>query len=213
MDFFAGSGSTAQAVMQLNAGDGGNRKFILVQLPEPTPEGSEALRAGFKTIADLTRKRIDVAGDELATSIQGQQVDIGFRSYSLTDSNFTKWRASSEITSNVLEQHMLDLRESASDQSAVESLLTEILLKQGYSLTESIKDISVNELQLKSVGDNVVIAYLDESTPPNMKQLKEVLDLQPAKFIILEDALKGDDELKTNLVQECKSRGIEIWTA
>jgi len=184
-----------------------------VQLPEPTPEGSEALRAGFKTIADLTRKRIDAAGDELATSIQGQHVDIGFRSYSLTDSNFTKWRASSEITANVLEQHMLDLRESASDQSAVESLLTEILLKQGYSLTESIKDISVNELKLKSVGDNVVIAYLDESIPPNMKQLKQVLDLQPAKFIILEDALKGDDELKTNLVQECKSRGIEIWTA
>jgi adenine-specific DNA-methyltransferase len=71
----------------------------------------------------------------------------------------------------------------------------------------------VNELKLKSVGDNVVIAYLDESIPPNMKQLKQVLDLQPAKFIILEDALKGDDELKTNLVQECKSRGIEIWTA
>ena len=213
MDFFAGSGSTAQAVMELNASDGGNRKFILVQLPEPTPEGSEALRAGFKTIAELTRKRIDVAGDELTTSIQGQHVDIGFRSYSLTDSNFKKWRASSEITSNVLEQHMLDLRESASDQSAVENLLTEILLKQGYSLTESIKDISVNELKLKSVGDNVVIAYLDESIPPNMKQLKQVLDLQPVKFIILEDALKGDDELKTNLVQECKSRGIEIWTA
>jgi adenine-specific DNA-methyltransferase len=108
---------------------------------------------------------------------------------------------------------LLDLRESANDQSAVESLLTEILLKQGYSLTESIKDISVEKLKLKSVGENVIIAYLDESIPPNMMQLKLVLDLQPAKFIILEDVLKGDDELKTNLVQECKSRGIEIWTA
>ena len=213
MDFFAGSGSTAQAVMQLNANDGGKRNFIIVQLPEPTPEGSEARRAGFNTIADLTRQRINLAGEEIANSIQGQQVDIGYRAYSLTDSNFTKWQATSDISSNVLEQHILDLRENSNAQSSADSLLTEILLKQGYSLTESIKDINVEGLSLKSISDNVIIAYLVETILPSNNQLKKVLDLKPAKFIVLEDVLDGDDELKTNLVQECKARGIEIWTA
>jgi adenine-specific DNA-methyltransferase len=213
LDFFAGSGSTAQAVMQLNANDGGERKFIIVQLPEPTPEGSEARRAGFNTIADLTRQRINLAGVEIANSILGQNVDIGFRAYSLADSNFTKWKATSDIDFNALEQHILELRENSKDESSADSLLTEILLKLGYSLTESIQEINIGGLSLKSIGENVIIAYLDERRLPSINQLKQVLDFKPAKFIILEDVLNGDDELKTNLVQECKSRGIEIWTA
>jgi adenine-specific DNA-methyltransferase len=107
----------------------------------------------------------------------------------------------------------LDLRESASDEAHPNELLTEILLKQGYSLTEEINEIKVGGLNLKTIGDNLVIAYLEENPKLKLEQLREVLDKRPVKFIILEDCFEGDDELKTNLAQECKSRNIELWTA
>jgi adenine-specific DNA-methyltransferase len=106
------------------------------------------------------------------------------------------------------------MRDSADDDAAPESLLTELLLKQGYSLTEQIGDREVEGLPLKSVGDGLVLAYLDGHTKPTLQQLRAVLDRPDlAKFVILEDAFKGDDELKTNLVQEAKSRNVELWTA
>jgi adenine-specific DNA-methyltransferase len=108
---------------------------------------------------------------------------------------------------------LLNLRDSSANDATPDALLTELLLKQGYSLTEQIGDTVVDGLPLKSVGDNLVLAFLDEHIKPTLEQLRKVVDRKPARFIILEDAFKGDDELKTNLVQECKSRGVELWTA
>jgi adenine-specific DNA-methyltransferase len=214
LDFFAGSGTTAHAVLELNNEDGGNRRFIQVQLPEPVAEGSEAAKAGFRTIADISRRRIILAGETIGSQIAGRGVDVGYKAYALTDSNFTKWRIDSATDASALEQHLLDLRDSADDNASPHSLLTELLLKQGYSLTEQIGDVEVDGLTFKSVGDGLLLAYLDENTKPTLQQLRTVLDSPDlAKFIILEDAFKGDDELKTNLVQEAKSRNIELWTA
>ena len=213
LDFFAGTSSTAHAVMELNAEDGGNRKFIMVQLPEPTEEDSASRLAGFATIADISRKRIDVAGDKISLTAGLTCPDVGFRSFKLTNTNFKKWRVSSEADSIALEQHILDLRDSANDDATSDALLSELLLKQGYSLTEQIGDAEVDGLKLKSVGGGLVLAYLDESIKPTLEQLRKVIEERPARFIILEDAFHGDDELKTNLVQECKSRSVELWTA
>ena len=212
LDFFAGSGTTAQAVMDQNAQDGGNRRFLLVQLPEPTPEESEARALGYMNIADVSRARIIGAGKKIEEQLLGTNVDTGFRAYSLSDTNFLQWRMTSEVDANALEQHMLDLRETADDESSPEALLVEILLKQGYSLTEDIGQTSVLGVDLMTIGGNLVLAYLDESIKPSLEQLRAALDLKPAKFIILEDVLGGDDEFKTNLFQECKSRKIELWT-
>lgn len=219
LDFFAGSSSTADAVMQLNAEDGGARSFIMVQLPEPTPAGKVARKAGFATIAQVSRKRIELAGEKLAARraeglFSNGELDTGFRSFVLTDTNFSKWRMTSDVGTSALEQHILNLRDSADDYATPDSLLTELMLKQGYSLTERIGDVEIGGLKLNSVGDGLVLAYLDEHTKPTLQQLRSVLasdDL--AKFIILEDAFRGDDELKTNLVQEAKTRGVELWTA
>ena len=220
LDFFCGSGTTAHAVMRLNALDGGCRRHIQVQLPEPTSANSDARRDGMATIADIARFRIRAAGvklqQDLADEIQTrvQPLDVGFRSYTLTDTNFTKWRMTSDAEPGVLEQHLLDLRDSADDEATPDALLIELLLKQGYSLTEQIGDAEVEGLKLKSVGDGLVLAYLDEHTKPTLQQLRKVLDSEGlARFIILEDAFKGDDELKTNLIQEAKTRGLELWTA
>lgn len=219
LDFFAGSASTAHAVMELNAEDGGTRHFLQVQLPEPVGDKSEAYAAGFKTIADISRRRIAIAGERianLAASKLGEsasELDLGFRAYRLADTNFSKWRVASDIEPDKLEQHLLEIRDSAEDDATPDALLTELLLKQGYSLTEESSGLGVAGLQLRSVGDGLLLAYLDEHTKPTLDQLREVIDREPARFVILEDAFHGDDELKTNLAQLCKSKSVELWTA
>ena len=213
LDFFAGSGTTGQAVLAQNAADGKNRKFILVQLPEPTPEESEARNQGYKSIADITRARITNAGRQLEDQIIGSQIDTGFRSYKLTDTNFSKWQVASDIEPNVLEQHILDLRDSASDEASQEAVLAEILLKLGHSLSQDQESIEVEGLEVFSLNENLVVTYVNSTLKPTIPQIRAILDLKPAKFIILEDAFQGDDQLKTNVVQECKSRKVELWTA
>jgi len=225
LDFFSGSGTTGEAVVQLNAEDGGSRRHIQVQLPEPTAENSAALEAGLATISDITRERIRRASDRIKAELQSRLDDStnnlfdgGFRSYRLADTNFSKWRVTSEIEDDALQQRLLGLRDSSStDDATPDDLLTEILLKQGYSLTESINSVEIAGLDLRSVlqpdGDIAVLAYLNEQVKPSLEQLRAIVDADPSRIVILEDAFQGDDELKSNLVQLAKSKNIELWTA
>ena len=217
LDFFAGSGTTAHAVMAQNMEDGLARQFICVQLPEPTPEKSEARQQGYKTISDISRRRIQLTGDAIKAELMGQSVDVGYKSYSLTDTNFSKWQLSSDVEKDALQQHLLSLRDSAADNATTDELLTEILLKQGYSLTETVAAAEVDGLDVRLVrdrdGDVAVLAYLNEHIKPTLDQLRALVDASPTRIIVLEDAFQSDDELKTNLVQLAKSKGIELWTA
>jgi len=220
LDFFAGSATTAHAVMALNAKDGGSRKFIQVQLPEPTPAKSLARAEGYRTIAEISRERIRRAAVAIARENKERltqreaSLDLGFRAYALEETNFSKWNVSSDVDRNQLEQHLFDLQTSSSaDDASADDLLTEILLKQGYSLTEQIAPVDMAGLNLRSVGDGVVLAYLNEQVKPTLEQLRAVVDEDPARLIIVEDAFQGDDQLKTNLAQLCKSKGSELWTA
>ena len=226
LDFFAGSGTTAHAVMKVNSSDGGNRRFIQVQLPEPAPMDSPARKAGYRNIADISRERIsrvaDLISEQLPQTSSDFKSDLGFRCYKLADSNFTKWRTDSDTDPTQLEQHLFELRETADDNATPDDLLTEILIKQGHSLVEQIRDRDIDGLSYKSVvrvddeddeEDTLVLAYLDERTKPSLAQLRAAMDVKPTQFIMLEDAFQGDDELKTNLAQICKTNGIELWTA
>lgn len=213
LDFFAGSGSTGHAVLAANADDSGNRRWIQVQLPEPTTEASEARRSGFETLSAVARARLSLARDKVDSELTGESVDTGFRAFSLADTNFSKWKVSSDVDRTELEQHLFDLRaSSSSDDASADDLLAEILLKQGYSLTEEIAPVVLADLNLRSVGDGIVLAYLNEHVKPTLEQLRAVVDEDPARLIVLEDAFQGDDQLKTNLAQLCKSKGIELWT-
>lgn len=219
LDFFAGSGSTGQAVMDLNNLDGGSRQFILVQLPEPTPEDSNAREAGFQTISEVTRKRLELVSKAIAENKEDQVfdhdplADQGFRSYKLSSSYFQKWRVENDIALTELEAHLFNLKDSANDEAMEEELLTEILLKNGYSLSETVNQVSIGDLNLLSVGGGLVLAYLNEHLKPTLENLRALVASEPSKLIVLEDAFQGDDELKTNLVQLCKSKNIEFWTA
>ncbi len=209
LDFFAGSGTVAEAVMTLNAEDGGTRRFVQVQLPEPTREKSRARISGFSTIAQLCRHRLNLS----AQQVKSATIDSGFRSFKLADSSFTKWRGTSETDLTTLEQHLFSLRENAGNDVTADDLLIEVLLKQGYSLTERIIESTISGLDVRIVGDNMVIAYLTESIKPSLEQLRAIVEQDPQRLIMLEDAFQGDDELKTNLAQLCKTKGIELWTA
>lgn len=115
----------------------------------------------------------------------------------------------------------MDLRGSADDNASADGLLTEILIKQGYSLVEQIREVEIDDLSYKAVvrvdedgdEDTLVLAYLDEHTKPTLAQLRAAINTKPVQFIFLEDAFQGDDQLKTNLVQICKTNDVELWTA
>ena len=215
LDFFAGSGSTAEALMQLNSDDAASRRFVLVQIPEPVAPESLAGLAGHSTIADLTRSRIRRSGERLTLSqgTLGGNLDVGYRSYKLAETNFSKWKASSSTDADGLEQQLLQFHDSANDSSTAESLLTEILIKLGYSLSEEVHTVAIAGIPFQSVGQGLVLAYVNQKVKPTLDNLREAIATQPSKFIILEDAFQGDDELKTNLAQLCKSQNIELWTA
>lgn len=218
LDFFAGSGTTAHAVMALNAEDGGHRRCISVQLPEVTADNSEARKAGYSTISEITRERIRRAGKKIlaeeSAKLDGraEALDVGFRAYKLVDTNFAKWRAESSLSEGELTLLFEGMAESADDDARPEALLTEILLKLGFSLTERVETMDVDGLSVFSVNQGLLIAYVNENVSPSLNQLRALVGLEPGRLIVLEDAFQGDDELKTNLVQECRSRGVDLWT-
>lgn len=219
LDFFAGSGTTAHAVMALNAEDGGSRRCISVQLPEPTGENSEARNAGFTSISAIARERIRRAGNKIleenAAILDGrdQPLDMGFRAYRLVDTNFTKWKADSGLSEGELVDLFNSMSDSANDDARPEAILTEVLLKLGFSLSERIETVDVDGLEVFSVSDRLLMAYLDEHTTPTLAQLRTLVAKEPGRLVILEDAFKGNDELKTNLVQECRTHNVDLWTA
>jgi site-specific DNA-methyltransferase (adenine-specific) len=219
LDFFAGSGTTGQAVLEANAADGWQRRYILVQLPERFELGSDGHFAGYHSICDVSRERIRRAGEKIledeAAKLDGRahSLDVGFRAYKLVDTNFTKWRADSGLSEDELVGLFSDLADSADDHARPEALLTEVLLKLGFSLTEKIEAVEVAGLSVFSVADGLVMAYLDEHTQPTLDQLRALVGKEPERLVVLEDAFQGNDELKTNLVQECRTHNVDLWTA
>ena len=225
LDFFAGSATTAHAVMQLNAEDGGNRKHIMVQLPEPTDEKSEAFKAGYKKISDIARERINRAGEKIKADFADKlaeretPLDVGYRTYKLADTNFTKWQSTPTGDLTELQARLDLMRESSNDNASEDDLLVEVLLKMGLPLTTRTKTVDVDGLHVYQVvaeGDSSEgqpVLYLNEHVKPTLEQLRAIItDLTPSKFVILDDAFQGDNQLKTNLVQTCKSYDVELWT-
>ena len=226
LDFFYGSGTTAHAVMQINAEDGGNRKHIQVQLPEPTDEKSEAYKAGYRKISDIARERINRAGEKIKADYADKlaerdvPLDVGYRTYQLSDTNFRKWQSSATNDLGELQARLDLMRESADDNASEEDLLIEVMLKMGLPLTGRIQQREVAGLSVHQVvpedeehADVQPAFYLNEHVKPTLEQLRAIVtELTPSKFVILDDTFQGDNELKTNLVQTCKSYVVELWT-
>lgn len=217
LDFFSGSGSMAHAVMEQNSLDGGNRKHIQVQLPEPTGEKSESFKAGYKSIADISKERIRRASEKIkvdhADKLKEREtpLDIGFKVYKLSDTNFTKWKNEYTEDAEELQSRLLDVSENISDNATQQDILTEILLKLGFSLTAKVEQKDIEGLSVWSVSDGVLIAYLGDESP-TLDHIRAIADQEPTKLVILDKSFNANDELKTNAQQICKSNNIELWT-
>ncbi len=198
-DFFCGSGSTAHAVMQLNAEDGGNRKWIMVQLPEKTPVDSEARKAGFLTIPEIARERIRRAGDKIAKEFPEAKLDYGFRSLVIADTNYKEvYRPVNEITQDSLLETVDNIKEDRTELDLLYGVLTQLALELNRPLTK--KDISGSRVYLYDyLGEvsGLVACFSNEVSEDAIKQIAAMKSLTA----VFRDSSFADSQAKVNLAE------------
>ena len=200
LDFFSGSATTAHAVMQLNAEDGGNRKFIMVQLPEACDPKSEAYKAGYKTIADIGRERIRRAGAKILAGEchEGWNKDVGFRSLLVDSSNMNDAYYSPAET----KQGQLDLwaREYIKSGRSGEDLLFQVLLDWGLGLTLPIERQQICGLEVFIVDDNQLVACFAQAGEIDDELFYHLAKLRPRRALFRSSGLTVDST-QTNAEQ------------
>ena len=207
LDFFSGSATTAHAVMQLNAEDGGNRKFIMVQIPEPTPEKSEARKAGYDTIAEIGKERIRRAAKKIQEENPEAKADFGFKVLKLDTSNIKKWQPDFDN----LEQDLLGAVDNILPDRTSHDLLYEVLIKYGLPLTLPVEQIEVAGHTLYNVASGSLIACFDKGVTLDCIQAIIALGTEesPVLRVVFRDSSFADDIVKTNAIQRFKQAGIE----
>ncbi|MCX8047878.1 MAG: site-specific DNA-methyltransferase, partial [Anoxybacillus gonensis] len=205
LDFFSGSATTAHAVMQLNAEDGGNRKFIMVQLPEPTAENSEAYKAGYKNICEIGKERIRRAGEKIVQETGKADLDIGFKVFTLDSSNIKMWDPDFEN----LKQDLFDYKDNMKEDRTKEDLLYEILLKIGLPLTTPIEEIDYRGKTIYNVGFGAVLLCLENDIDLDVvhEMMKHKSEHLSPKVIFKESGFMNDS-VKINAIQTLKKNGI-----
>lgn len=216
LDFFSGSATTAHAVMQLNAEDGGNRQFIMVQLPEVCDEKSEAYKAGYKNICEIGKERIRRAGKKILeennqmTLEDKEQLDIGFKVFKLDSSNLKTWDntpVTAEQMDLLYERMNNMIHRVKSDRSDLD-MVCEIMLKLGVPLTYSITAVEINGKTAYSIGEDslLLICLALDVQPEDVEQMAEYA---PAKLIISRESFV-DDTAMANAHYILKDHGVEL---
>jgi adenine-specific DNA-methyltransferase len=207
LDFFAGSGSTAQAVLDANASDGGNRRFFVIQLPEPT--GHE----DFPTIAHICKERVRRTIKRLTADDNGKlNIDAGrdqargFRVFKLDESNFTTWDAHVLPQEGPLlaqlERHVHHIREGRS----VGDILCELLLKSGCELAAPVETLTLAGKTVYSADGGKRIICLDRKL--TLELIRTIAALAPERVVCLDEGFAGNDQLKVNAAQTFKNKGV-----
>ena len=209
LDFFSGSGTTAHAVAELNAEDGGNRRWICVQLPELTDEKSEAYKAGYRTIADIARERIRRAGVKIRAdqadklTSRGAPLDLGFRAYRVDDSNFKQWNELVSDPEEIRQQALASL-DPLEDGVTDDDLLTELLLKCGISpLAQIVWHDSFCFIPSEKLAICLAHSMAEEL-------FAAILATKPSSIILLDRAFGDDINLKVNLLLQAERQGVEV---
>lgn len=203
MDFFAGSGSTAHSVMQLNAEDGGKRKFIMVQLPEPCDEKSEAFKAGYKTIAEIGKERIRRAGKKIKKEnpITTTDLDTGFRVLKVDSSNMADIYYTPEA---VNQDKLLWMSENIKEDRTPEDLLFQVLLDWGVDLSLPVTKETIMGKDVFFVDGNALAACFDKDGGVTEDLVREVARREPLR-VVFRDAGFNDDSVKINVEQIFKA--------
>lgn len=220
LDFFSGSATTAHAVMQLNAEDGGNRRFILVQLPEVCDEKSEAYKAGYNNICEIGKERIRRAGEKSKAEIEEQNAqlkigeepkkapDIGFKDFKLDSSNLKKWNPDY----NNLEQSLFDSVGNYVDDRTELDVVYEIMLKMGLDLTWPLETRAYGGKNVYTIGLGALMICLDDHITPDVAEAMVSLhkELAPETWkVVFKDNGFADDSAKVNIKEILKCAGLE----
>lgn len=197
MDFFSGSATTAQATMQLNSEDGGNRRYIMVQLPENCNENSEAYANGYKTICDIGEERIRRASKKIKEETNAN-IDYGFRVYKVDSSNMKDVY----YKPNDLEQSQLSMFETnIKEDRTTNDLLTQVILDLGLTLDLNIEEKMIGNNKVYYVAGNSLVACFDDEIDINI--VDEICKCEPYKVVFKDSAFKYDND-KINLEERFK---------
>lgn len=197
LDFFSGSATTAHAVMQLNAEDGGNRKFIMVQLPEETDEKSEAYKAGYKNICEIGKERIRRAGAKIKdeNGLSAQNLDTGFRVLKLDSSNMKDiYYNPADYDATLFDT----LEDNIKEDRTPEDLLFQVMLDLGILLSSKIEESIIAGKKVFNVADNFLIACFDENVTE--ETITAIAKKQPYYFV-MRDSSMASDSVATNFDQ------------
>ena len=215
LDFFAGSGTTAHAVLDLNEQDGGNRQFICVQMPEVLDETSEAYKAGYRTIADICKTRITKVVEKIQSERDSQKQSdlipaeskqiLGFKSFKLAPSNFKQWRSDVD-EADILAQLEL-FKDSEQPHSENDAMLVELLLKAGLPLTTKVEIHTVAGQAIYSVQSGKLLFFFDDY---NESVKAFIFTLKPKRVVCLNRVFKNDDPALTNFQLGLKDAGCEL---
>lgn len=189
MDFFAGSSTLAHAAMLLNAEDGGRRRFIMVQLDEATDPSSGAARAGFQTISGLSRERIRRAGDDARqrAGLEGQKLDVGFRSLSVDTTNIADvLRSPDELDQDQLELYTGSVKPGRTG----EDLLFQVLLDWGLELTMAISVQQIDGHEVFVVEDGSLVACFDDEVSPAL--VRDIAEREPVRAVFRDSGFESD---------------------
>ena len=200
LDFFSGSATTAHAVMQLNAEDGGKRKFIMVQLPEKTDEKSEAFKAGYKNICEIGKERIRRAGEKIKeeAGLNGQDLDIGFRVLKLDSSNMKDiYYSADEYDQGMLENMQSNTKEDRTDLD----LLFGCLVDWGLELDKPYTTKVINGHKVHIYNDGDLVACFEKDL--DMKTIKEIAKLQALRVVFCDNSFI-DSATKINVAEHFK---------
>ena len=197
LDFFSGSATTAHAVMQLNAEDGGHRKFIMVQLPEVTDEKSEAYKAGYKNICEIGKERIRRAGRKIKedSPLTTQDLDTGFRVLKCDTSNMKEvYYNPAEYEASLFSR----LEDNIKEDRTPEDLLFQVMLDLGVLLSGKIEETTIAGKKVFNVEDNYLIACFDSDVTE--ETIKAVAKQKPYYFV-MRDSSMANDSVATNFDQ------------
>ena len=199
LDFFSGSATTAHAVMQLNAEDGGHRKFIMVQLPEPCDEKSEAYKAGYKNICEIGKERIRRAGDKIQSEHPNAKIDTGFRVFRVSESNMEDvYYHPEELTQTMLGGMVSNIKPDRTDLD----LLYACLLDCGVEINLPHTAEVIDGCTVHNVDDGALVACFDENVPESV--IHHMAELQPLRAVFRDSSFASDDS-KINVTEIFKN--------
>ena len=219
LDFFSGSATTAHAVMQVNAEDGGNRRFIMVQLPALCEDNSEPYKAGFKTICEIGEERIRRAGKKLTENStnqlsleEKQPLDIGFRVFKLDTSNLAKWDSTPTEDEEELQTRFLGMADTVKVGRTPEDLVYEVMLKLGIPLDYKVIPIKINDKEAFAIGEDCLVLVCTDKGESGISgdDIRLMCDeYTPAKIVTSEEAF-ADDSALSNAYYILKDKDIEM---